>query len=343
MAIDAIRGIFALLIVWHHLGPETSIPYHCDFGYSIVLFFFILSGFHMAIAWKERISVIPYRTFLLKRSAKMFPIQWLMVLLALVIGVEVAAWWTIPLQLTLTQSLVPLWESYFSLLVSSWFLSSLMFCYLFTYVLLRMALKYRNGFFCLLLCSIICFVMVLQFLPISIGRRWLVYINPFGRLIDYSLGICMAVYWMNAVKTKNINNILYISGYTLLELFFAVLMIGVLIDVPFSIGKFLDLRYPVVIGFIIVFSLARGYISKLLSNKYLVYLGSISLSIYMFHPIALHFFSEMVGVIPEWWAILLTYVVIIMSSHLLTHYYIPWGVKLFHTVTSKFKPSDSFK
>lgn len=52
--IDSIRGIFALLIVWHHYHP---IHYHYNFGDTIVLFFFILSGFHIAITWKDKIHL----------------------------------------------------------------------------------------------------------------------------------------------------------------------------------------------------------------------------------------------------------------------------------------------
>lgn len=38
-SIDAIRGFFALLIVWHHLCSMMGIPYNMDFGNTIVLFF----------------------------------------------------------------------------------------------------------------------------------------------------------------------------------------------------------------------------------------------------------------------------------------------------------------
>lgn len=106
-------------------------------------------------------------------------------------------------------------------------------------------------------------------------------------------------------------------------------MTWVLIDVPFAKGKFLDLRYPVVMGLIIVFSLARGYVSKVFSNKILVHLGNISLCIYMFHSIVLHFFPKMIGGMPEWSAIVLTYGLVLLGSDILTRYYLPIGISLF--------------
>lgn len=54
-----------------------------------------IRGIHMALTWKERISTIPYRVFLSKRCAKIFPIQWLSVILALIVGLEFATWWTV--------------------------------------------------------------------------------------------------------------------------------------------------------------------------------------------------------------------------------------------------------
>lgn len=54
--IDSLRGIFDLLIVWHHLTLTEVSPYHYDFGSTIVLFFFILSGYGISLSWKDKIS-----------------------------------------------------------------------------------------------------------------------------------------------------------------------------------------------------------------------------------------------------------------------------------------------
>lgn len=338
MTIDSIRGILALFIVWHHLGPATGIPYHCDFGYTIVLFFFILSGFHMALTWKERISTVPYRVFISKRCAKIFPIQWLTVILALIVGMDLAAWWTVPLQLALIQSFVPLWESYFSLHVVSWFLSSLFFCYLLTYAVLKLAVNHLKLFVILLCSSILGFIAVISLLPDFIGHRWIVYFNPFGRLIDYSLGILMAIFWFKFRKREETDVVhrRSIILFTALELLFCALMAVVMVDVPWNMGKFIDVRYPIVIGFIIIFSLSKGYISRLLSNRALIHLGTISLSIYMFHPIVLHFYLQIKEIMPEWCAIALMYLIVILGSNMLTRHYLPLGAKLFMKIANKF-------
>lgn len=71
-----------MLIVWHHLAPTEVSPYHYDFGSTIVLFFFILSGYGISLSWKDKISLKkgavkkflsrPCSGYLLKVANKMF-------------------------------------------------------------------------------------------------------------------------------------------------------------------------------------------------------------------------------------------------------------------------------
>lgn len=112
--IDSIRGIFAVLIILHHYLPVINIPYHYDFGNTIVLFFFVLSGFHITLTYKDKI-VGNSRRFLVKRCAKIFPLQWLTLLLFVAFGVNLKSLWAIPFHLTLTQSINPFWYINFSL------------------------------------------------------------------------------------------------------------------------------------------------------------------------------------------------------------------------------------
>ena len=86
-SIDAFRGIFALMIVWHHLPEDLNQGYAYDFGFVIVMFFFVLSGFHIARSWKDKIKGHA-KDFLIKRCTKVFPIQWLTLALFLVFGIN---------------------------------------------------------------------------------------------------------------------------------------------------------------------------------------------------------------------------------------------------------------
>ena len=194
--IDSIRGIFSLLIVWHHLCPLFDIPYKYNYGNTIVLFFFMLSGFHITLTWKDKIDGHS-KDFIIKRCAKIFPIQWVMTFLFVLFGINIVSLWAIPFHLTLTQGLNPLWQVNFTLNVPSWFLSSLFVCYLFTPVLLRCFNRNTKLMSVLLMLAIVLFTAFLYFLPDSIGRRWIAYLNPFYRLMDYSVGMVLGIYWNN--------------------------------------------------------------------------------------------------------------------------------------------------
>ena len=72
---DSLRGICALLIVLHHYPhQEMGITYTYDFGNTIVLFFFVLSGYGISLAWKNKIERLS-KQFYIKRFAKIFPIR----------------------------------------------------------------------------------------------------------------------------------------------------------------------------------------------------------------------------------------------------------------------------
>lgn len=326
------RGICALLIVWHHFAPTAGIPYSYDFGNTIVLFFFVLSGYGITLSWKDRIAGNT-KVFLTNRCVKIFPIQWFTVILYILFGINILSWWAVPFHLTLTQSAIPLWEINFTMNTPSWFLSSLFFCYLCTPFLLRYATLHKRTFVVLQVCAIACFVVLIYILSGKFGTRWLSYINPSARLLDYSVGMTLGLFWSRLEKA------IYNCGeriYTLLEVVFLSLAIMFMIDSAlFEYNKYAALRYPIVIGLVAVFSVGKGYVSQFLKNRWLEWLGEISMSIYMTHGVVL-FFAIKIDM-PTWLNIILTYTLIIAFSHVVdkgllhsSRYFYAMANKIFH-------------
>lgn len=310
--IDSIRGIFALLIIWHHYAPMMHIYYPYDFGNTIVLFFFMLSGFHIAINWIDKIQNSSY-DFIIKRCSKLFPLQWITVILHVIFGVNIVLWWVIPFHLTLTQSLNPMWQSYFSINGPTWFTSSLFICYLLTPAILNFARRKRQQFFCLLTCAVVLCLLTAIMLPDNIGRRWLFYINPFARVLDYSTGMMLGIFYSSEKFKRMISN--NSKLYTALEVIFVFLIVFTMTYEPISqFNSYTSLRYPIVLIFIILFSLQKGYISRLLSSKYIAWLGSVSMSMYMIHSFILYFAGKIMN-IPLWIHIIATYTCILFASY----------------------------
>lgn len=323
--INSLRGIFALMIVCHHLLPEVGINYGADFGNSIVLFFFVLSGFHISITWKDKMvaSDAP-KTFLIKRCSRIFPLQWLMTLLFVCFNINVVTPWAIPFHLTLTQSIIPFWKINFTINTPSWFLSSIFFCYLVTPLMLRFAKKQKNLYLIFQICLILSYTMIIVFLPENIGTRWLCYINPFARMIDYSIGITLGLLWKEEVTNEWSQKTL---TYTVFEIGLLALFVFVMCFPPFlRLNDYPVLRYPIIVGLIMVFTMSRGYVSKMLSNKICAWLGVLSMSIYMVHPFIMHF-TVSPGM-PCWATLVITSLAILFSAHCLTYYFTPWVNKL---------------
>lgn len=314
-SIDAIRGIFALLIVWHHLCPIMDIPYNMDFGNTIVLFFFVLSGFHITITWKDKIQNNS-KEFIIKRCSKIFPIQWFITLLFVVCGINMVSIWAIPFHLTLTQSLIPSWKINFTINTPSWFLSSLFICYLITPLILKAVNRNKMLFNVALIFCIACFAIFIYILPDTIGRRWLVYINPFARLIDFSVGILLGIVWP-AFSNFVINVPRKTTIFTLFEL---VALCGFLMVVSLKpiivLNNYPIIRYPLILLIISTFTLSYGIISKLFSNKFLSWLGDISMSIYMVHSFILHYVNKLYE-IPIWGKMILTYLLVLFMSYII--------------------------
>ena len=201
--INGWRFIFSLLIVWHHM-PVWK-PSGSDFGNAIVTFFFVLSGFLITHSYRDLLlnKIVGTKEFIIKRCATIFPLQWLFTILFVVFSINVVSYWAVPFHLTLIQSLSPSWKINFTLNTPSWFLSSIFVCYLFTPLLLR--IRNRKYFMMIFISMLLLWHGVLSLLPETIGRKWLCYINPFARILDYGWGILLALYWSD-IKNLLIKN-----------------------------------------------------------------------------------------------------------------------------------------
>lgn len=332
-AIDALRGISALLIIFHHLLPMAGYQYNWDFGNTIVLFFFVLSGFHLTLGWKDKIEKPgACRKFLIKRCSKIFPIQWGVLALYLILGINIVSWWAVPFHFLLIQSIVPFWEINFSLYTPSWFLSAIFICYLFTPFLLKKAIRDSRKFILVWISVVLLFHLMLLFKPNEMGTRWLVYINPASRLLDFSMGVVLALYWQRIKDVYKMNSI---WNGTFLEV---IAIGGILVWMSnvycISLNDYKVLRYPFVCFLIIAFSLQKGMVSRIFSNRFLSWLGSISFSVYMLHGFAIFLvsrymcasgFCAVVGVVG----------VTLLFSHIASFYILPKSVALFESILEK--------
>lgn len=74
---EPLRGLLALLIIGHHLGQRTQLPFFSSFmsgiGSQIVAIFFMLSGYGLFISYKRK-GQLYLHGFLKKRYSKILPL-----------------------------------------------------------------------------------------------------------------------------------------------------------------------------------------------------------------------------------------------------------------------------
>jgi peptidoglycan/LPS O-acetylase OafA/YrhL len=111
--LEALRGLAALLVIWHHtthtdniLDPhytQRGIAAFSPSGHVAVLIFFLLSGYVIEFSTKAPLKGGDVAVYLKKRFARIYPIYLATLLFTLAVGVYHYSWQTLLANFTLTQ------------------------------------------------------------------------------------------------------------------------------------------------------------------------------------------------------------------------------------------------
>lgn len=284
-SLQGLRVISMLIIfIWHcgYSNFKAGIP---------VTFFFILSGFLSYITYKDKkeesivIASINYCKIKLKR---IYPIHLITFLISVPLrikiilnnfGKEIIVMIT---HLLLIQSIIPITHFYFNYNESAWYVSTLMFCYLFTEILVKMINKIQNmnkklfkSIFLLLVTLVVQTVLYKVFNNTKLSQ-WFLYISPFYRILDYFMGMLVGFIWINTRKDINFNkNIMTI---------FEILILSVIsINYIPYINIYCEVNITLLLVGVFVFSLERGLLSKILSNRIFIYFADFSFEFFLVH------------------------------------------------------------
>ena len=119
----------------------------------------------------------------------------------------------------------------------------------------------------------------------------LLYVSPLMRFVDFFLGIML--YKLYNTK-KNVN----VPGWT--EAFIVVLLVLALWAYPFTDEKLRNapLYWLVLLPLIFVFARQEGPVSRLLKHRVLQWLGSLSMPIFLLHPMVFRSMAHFFPTIP---------------------------------------------
>lgn len=179
---------------------------------------------------------------------------------------------------------------------------------------------------CLLLPLVISYILIMVFLPASYIHQFF-YINPLFRITDFIIGIFLFLLYDKKIKHIKLNNqlstIFEILSVVVIAVF--VIVLKVYPDIVLY-----SIFYWIPIGLVLlmfVYSeqiLGGGVLTKLLSNKIFLYLGSVSFSFFITHQLvirAVSMLSSYFGIeVHNVTGLIVTFLLALLASMFCYHY-----------------------
>ena len=304
-SLTSLRFFFAFVVFLSHLTfVKTNLAWYNYLknnvffeGYLGVGFFFILSGFVLALNYEKKVIDNPNfdkKKFYIARIARIYPLHVLTfcVMLPFVI---INVWqgyfhWDIAgANLFLLQSYIPVKDFYFSINNVSWSISTELFFYLmFPFYVIWLHKFPKLKYILLLIIPIIIFAEPYFRTNMKLEKA-IFYINPIVRSFDFILGIITCQIYKK-IKDTPINfskgTLIEIAAITVLAIFF---YFHNDVERAFRYGIY---YWIPMVGIVLIFALQKGLFSKILQHKTLVYLGEISFAFYMIHMIVIKYGNQ---------------------------------------------------
>lgn len=266
-------------------------------GNFAVTFFFILSGFCIALGYSDKFQVLDFdkiKTFIMKRIIKIYPLYILTGFIGLIIAIVTKkVLWVklcefIFLYMTMIQSFLKNYSMFNSV---AWFVSAIFLCYLLTpfvfYILKRIA-KLKTIYLYIWI-FLIAFSVLLSppFLDIKFYSYF--YHFPPIRFFQYLSGILIGIFYKDYLVNFDIcESKKYLKNF--LDLVLIVFLVGLYLFSfkmkPYEL-IFTQVVYIPVFSFSILYLCNRtsSILNEFLNNKVNIFLGSISMECYLIHQI----------------------------------------------------------
>lgn len=226
-----------------------------------VTFFFVLGGFSMTIGYKDRLlnPGFSYKQYIIRRCIRFYPLHWLCLLLALPIVLSSFSKQDIPtffLNALLLQTWIPVKTVYFSFNQVSWYLADTMFFAVMFPLLCKWIVKASARGKAMIALSFVLFYTIIAILLPSDLYHAVLYISPYMRLVDFVLGIYLALGYM---KMKETSVIVEMSNIVSFLVILGIIVLLVIKSCVFEDARSFSVIYwPLVAVLILVASLYGG-------------------------------------------------------------------------------------
>ena len=291
--LTGLRFYTALWVFLYHFSVYVGglNNFFFDKGYLGVDVFFVLSGFILTYAYHksfflEKVTVKKYYNFLLKRFAKIYPLQ---ILTFLIVGVLLYVGKYIFHQEDLiirkdhivsNLLMIHAWNinDALSWNTHSWSLSAEWFAYVFLFILSVLVIKLNKSVGRIILLGVVVFFVLRWFNIENFDLNEYTY-NGLERIIpEFFLGVSIGLLRFDVQLSKKMASFIFVLS---------LLMLFLLTITDYKMDALCMLVFA---G--LIFSLSfETYFDQFFSSKRIVYLGNISFAFYMFQLIAFYIFK----------------------------------------------------
>jgi len=293
--IQALRGIAAILIYYHHFGFQNSVV--MSFGDYGVTFFMVLSAFVLCLSYskKRRGDICNTILFMKSRFYKIYPIYIVFWFVAIMIlpysGYAIGK----ILGIFLLQTWVPVPDIYFAGNPTSWFIADLMFCYV-LFIPLNSLANNKTLMMCFTAYYILYFIVSFN-IPNEFVTP-IIYISPLMQLAPFMLGIFLFKIYQSVLKSKV--SIMIRKNASLISI--VIILMTVLqmfvyeyVSVRFTLSSY---WWFIVSLTILIFSITDSkpnIISSLFHSRLMQTIGNVSFSLYLIHYIVINIWHRLEG------------------------------------------------
>lgn len=338
----SLRFILFILIFVYHCSIVINVQLKRQTAFAVSTFI-ILSGFLSGLLYINRdFNIRKTLEFTKKRIKRLYPLHILMLLFSSVclllfnpISMRQIGQFNkmFSCNLLLIHSWINNPDYYFSFNGVSWFLGTYLFLSLVTIPILLLLKKINNskrGNLYLIIIALLLFITTILIVNcISINKlndkfcEFWIYIFPPSRLFEYIIGIILGIICNNNKNKIKPNK----SICTSLEISIILLLFVLIYGVPVIpiVNRFINYRFnmwiiPSVV-MILVFSYQSGLISKLLSMRPLVFLGEISMYMFLIHQPLIELLYLLLGNIIDYkYLAIFVLIITIMLSSIINRY-----------------------
>ena len=303
--LQSLRFIFVMMIFMSHFSYRGILAFDAG-GDCGVAFFFLLSGFVCSLGYGQKLrdGSFSFADFIKRRLRKLYPLH-LLCLLAFLLISHSAIDFKVLLNALLLQSWVPNPDWYFSCNSVSWFLSSLLFCYM----VFPWFYSHVSRFLTLVI--LMAYVVVYWLTPYEQVNAFL-YVCPAVRFVEFYIGMLLCrIYETKSARWSN----------SWIELSLVLLLLVALAVYPYTDAKFRNapLYWLVLMPLIVAFAQEKGWLSCILKAKPMSFLGTLSMPLFLIHQMLIGIVVHRIPEMP---------VVVTLAVCIFLALMISWGIQI---------------